>query len=427
MKIRLESLGCRLNLGELDALARSLARDGHIVVGPGEDAEICILNTCTVTGMAAKKSRQAIRRLRRALPDASLVLTGCFAELSKDVCKDLGADLVVPNAQKDLLKSILKERKILNSGARCSPLPTIPAISHTRAFLKVQDGCNNHCTFCIVTRARGESKSRRISDVLDDILHLEDEGFREIVISGVHLGSWGRDFPQQKILGDLIQAILKGSQIERIRLSSLEPWDLDEDFFDLFSDHRMLPHLHLPLQSGSARILKKMARKTNPEAFGRLLETARSKIPDVAVSTDVIVGFPGETNEDFMESLAFIKAMDFSRIHVFRFSAREGTAAASMPGKVHGQALSERARILHETAHRCGEDFCSRFIGREMPVLWEDAEERENGRLWSGLTPNYIRVITSALPEEDLLNHISLTRLEQMHPGAVKGRILSGY
>jgi threonylcarbamoyladenosine tRNA methylthiotransferase MtaB len=167
-----------LNLGELDALARSLARRGHTVVGPGESAEICILNTCTVTGAAAKKSRQALRRLRRALPEASLVVTGCFAELAADTCEDLGADLVVPNVHKDQLEGILKERGILRPATDPGPPSTVPASAHTRAFLKVQDGCNNHCTFCIVTRARGESRSRKIADILEDILRLEDEGFR---------------------------------------------------------------------------------------------------------------------------------------------------------------------------------------------------------------------------------------------------------
>jgi len=236
MRIRLETLGCRLNLGEMDSLARTLARQGHRIVAAGENADLCILNTCTVTGAASKKSRQALRRLRRVLPGAHLVVTGCYAELSAQNCTDLGADLVVPNSRKDELAAILEAEGMLGAGAAGIPAEALEASAHTRAFLKVQDGCDNHCSYCVVTLARGGGRSRKVEDVLKEILELEAAGFREIVLTGVHLGSWGHDLRPAGALEDLVEAILTRSSVERIRLSSLEPWDLEAGFFDLFSN-----------------------------------------------------------------------------------------------------------------------------------------------------------------------------------------------
>lgn len=426
MRVRIESLGCRLNLGEMDSLARSLARQGHTIVAPGEPAGLCILNTCTVTGVASKKSRQALRQLRRSHPDARLVVTGCFAELSAESCSELGADLVVPNSKKDQLEKLLFEAGVLDRDQGETSTASLPQARHTRAFLKVQDGCDNHCTFCIVTLARGSGRSRPTTDIIHEILELEAAGFREVVLTGVHLGSWGHDFSPPSELSELISPILKQSSIERIRLSSLEPWDLDSAFFDLFENSRLMPHLHLPLQSGSDRILRRMARKTTADAYFRLIEIARAKIPDLAVSTDLIAGFPGETEEDFLNSLDFVRMLKFSALHVFRYSAREGTAAARMPGALDPGTISTRAKVLHGEALRCRREFQCTFLGRSLPILWETYEEEGDSLLWSGLSPNYIRVLTRTPSGVDLSNRITNTRLDRSRPAALEGSLPLG-
>jgi len=423
MRIRIETLGCRLNLGEMDSLSRELVRMGHVVVPAGEEAELCVLNTCTVTGIASKKSRQALRKLKRELPGARLVVTGCFAELSPESCAELGADLVVPNDTKDRLAQILAGKGLLDSPAG---RPTeCAAPRHTRVFLKVQDGCDNHCTYCVVTLARGPGRSRPLQEILSEIHELEKNGFREIVLTGVHLASWGMDFKAGRRLGDLVEAILERTEIERIRLSSLEPWDLEAEFFDLFENPRLMPHLHLPLQSGSERILRRMARHMTPDAYHQLLEAARARIGDVAISTDVIVGFPGETETEFEESLDFIQSMEFSRIHVFRFSPREGTAAARMSGRIDGKTMSRRAGILARHARATRENFESAFIGRKQPVLWESGKAGDQHRIWSGLTPHYIRVTTSAAQDIDLFNRITPVRLLRLGGEGLEAELCS--
>jgi len=421
VKIRLESLGCRLNLGEMDSLARALARRGHRIVVAGEDAELCILNTCTVTGVASKKSRQALPRLRRTHPEAHFVVTGCYAELETQSCVDIGADLVVPNSRKDQLMEVLEAAGLLSPGEADFSEGTLKPAAHTRAFLKVQDGCNNRCSYCVVTLARGPARSRRIDEVLAEIADLEAAGFREVVLTGVHLGSWGCDFRPSRKLQDLVTAILRGCSIERIRLSSLEPWDLEPNFFELFSDRRLMPHLHLPLQSASNRILQRMARKISKEGFIEIVNAARERIPDLALTTDIIVGFPGEREEDFEESLEILNALEFADVHVFPFSSRPQTAAAGMSGALPRSLISTRVAKIQAEAHRQKEMFNRRFLGRVMPVLWENSELDEYGRLWSGLTPNYIRVLNRTPPSISLVNQITPTKLQGVRPEALEG------
>jgi len=423
MRVRIECLGCRLNLGEMDALARILARKGLTIVPPGEAAELCFLNTCTVTATAAKKSRQALRRLRKTLPGARLVVTGCFSQLSAEICRDLGADLVVSNEDKDRIVRICEERGFFDVPGPPEEWRSVFSPRHTRAFLKVQDGCDNTCSYCVVTIARGPARSIGISRVISEIHGLEEAGFREVVLSGVHLGSWGRDLDPPRKLEDLLDTVLERTSIERIRLSSLEPWDLDRGFFRVFSSPRIQPHLHLPLQSGSARILKKMARQTTPEAFERLVAQARESIPDLAVSTDIIVGFPSETGEDFRQTVEFVRKIAFSKIHLFRFSARKGTPAARMAGHVDGGTISARVRELSEIAHEQEVSFMRRFLGRVVPILWEDSEEIPSGLLWSGLSPNYLRVVARTPPGIDLENRITPVVLKKGRPGALEGHI----
>jgi len=426
VRVRLESIGCRLNIGEIESMARALAAAGHRVVGPGEDAGLCILNTCTVTAIASRKSRQLIRQLRRAHPEASVVVTGCDAELAPRETLAAGVDLVVGNNDKERLLQLVAKAGLLPDST-IAPEDSEPfepgGTSRTRAFLKVQDGCDNRCAFCVVTIARGAGHSLPLDGIVNEVRALRRLGYNEIVLSGVHLGSYGQDLGSTRGLEHLVQAILAETDVPRLRLSSLEPWDLDEAFFEIFSDSRLLPHLHLPLQSGCDETLRRMARRTTREAFSKLVASARAAVPDLSVSTDIIVGFPGESDSEFDESVAFVEDTDFSRLHVFRYSRRDGTPAAVMPDQVRGPVVQDRSRRMHLLGADFERRFNSAFIGREAEVLWETSEEFGPNLQWSGHTPNYIRVTTTTSHDEDLLNRITATTILEVTSGGVIGRV----
>ena len=429
MRIRVDSIGCRLNIGEMDALARRFAASGHRIVGPGEGADLVVFNTCAVTHVASRKSRKVIRQLRRTIPDAKLVVTGCYADLSPAETAALGVDLVVANADKDLLPGLLAERGLIASGEPGSATDaachgSLPG-SRTRAFLKVQDGCDNRCTFCIVTVARGAARSRSLSKVVEEVRDLAAMGYHEVVLTGVHLGSYGQDHGDRYGLETLLRTILRETDIPRIRLSSLEPWDLRPDLFAMWSDPRVLPHLHLPLQSGCDATLARMARRTSQREFAGLLRAARENIADVGISTDVIVGFPGESAGEFEESIDFVQAMGFSRLHVFRYSPRQGTTAALMPAQVAPEVTAERSARMHQLGASLDESFRRRFVGRDLAVLWESSEPFGSASRWSGLTGNYLRVVTEAPTGEDLHNAIEPTTILGAIPGALYGRSAS--
>ena len=423
MRIRLDSIGCRLNIGEIEAMSRSLAARGHSIVSQGDPADLCILNTCTVTAIASKKSRAFIRQLRRRNPGARVIATGCLAELEPDSLESLGVDLVVGNDAKDALPEILADRGWLTQDGVEPDDPPTASGARTRAFLKVQDGCDNRCTFCVVTIARGSGRSLRTDEILAEIRGLVALGYREVVLSGVHLGSYGHDLGQPRGLEQLVSAILAETDVPRLRLSSLEPWDLDPGFFRMFEDARVLPHLHLPLQSGCDATLDRMARKTTVRDFADLVDAARTVDRDIAISTDVMVGFPGETDEEFASSIATVASLGFSKLHVFRYSRREGTRAATMTGQVPGPVATDRSARMHDLGERLASEFHHRFVGRRLEVLWEDAEEIGDQRRWSGLTGNYIRVLTETPAEVDLGNTITQVDLEACVPGAVVGSI----
>ena len=426
MRVRLESIGCRLNIGEIDALARGLAAAGHRVVGLGEAADLCILNTCTVTSIASRKSRQLIRQLRRSNPESKIVVTGCEAEIAPRKIRAAGVDLVVGNADKDRLLELAEARGLLDVP---SADPDVQVLfepgdaTRTRAFLKVQDGCDNRCSFCVITIARGAARSVPANTVLNEVRELQRHGYREVVLSGVHLGSYGHDFGDRQGLQRLVERILADSDIERLRLSSLEPWDLDAHFFDAFSNPRLLPHLHLPLQSGSDGTLKRMARRTSRAEFSALVGGARRAVPGMAISSDIIVGFPGETEEEFEQSIDLVGALAFSRLHIFRYSPRDGTPAAKMAAQVPGPVAKERSRRMHQLAANHEHRFNSNLIGHSADVLWETAEDHGNALRWSGLTPNYVRVTATTGPDENLLNRITPTTITEVVPGGVVGRI----
>jgi threonylcarbamoyladenosine tRNA methylthiotransferase MtaB len=293
---------------------------------------------------------------------------------------------------------------------------------HTRAFIKVQDGCNNRCTFCVTTVARGDGQSRHLGDIVAEIQALAAAGYREAVLTGVHLGSYGHDFDNKAGLRDLVQAILAHTDMPRLRLSSLEPWDIAPDFFSLWQDSRLLPHLHMPLQSGCDRTLRRMARRTNQASFRELVTAARTHIPDLNLSTDIITGFPGETEQDFAESLDYVREMAFARLHVFTYSQRPGTAAAKMPDQLPNALKKERTRQMIELGNAMSEAFHAGFVGTEREVLWETAVGADNNGLrWVGYSDNYIRVTASG--SADLFNCVTPTQLQEARVDGMVGKI----
>jgi threonylcarbamoyladenosine tRNA methylthiotransferase MtaB len=411
MKIYFDSVGCRLNQAEIEKMAIEFRAAGHEIVEKAENADLVIVNTCAVTAAAASDSRQKIRQVNH-LGVTKIVATGCWATLSPTEAKGLpGVSDVILNSDKDnLVKKILggvKEIYDLEPLERV-PLPGIHR--RTRAFIKVQDGCNNFCTYCVTRIARGKSISMNKQAILDEILSAEKGGAQEIVLSGVHLGCWGRDFEEKETISDLISYLLKVTSIPRIRLSSIEPWDLDEQFFDLWENSRLCQHFHLPLQSGCESTLKRMSRHTTPDLYGRLVTMIRSRMPDAAITTDIIVGFPGESDTDHLESIEFVKRMQFSDGHVFRFSPREGTAASKLPGRIHGTIARNRSEEMRQALADSHREYEKRFINRQTEVLWESFTEKNNGKFHLyGLSGNYLPVC--AWSSENLWNKISQVKL----------------
>jgi len=430
MRIYLETLGCRLNYAEMAALGRQLVESGHHLTDSAVGADLCVLNSCTVTAEAARKSRQLVRQMARANPAARLVVTGCYATLEGEAVAELpNVALVVGNTRKDDLLALVQElgdqqaekrktQNVIPETIGCA-VPEIqypiPDVEHrTRAFIKVQDGCHNRCTFCIVTVARGDERSRPIAEVVAEVNALYCEGYQEAVLTGVHLGAYGRD--ERSDLRALVIALLAGTPIPRLRLSSLEPFDLAPDFFDLWveSDGRLMPHLHLPAQSGSDAVLRRMARRNRVADFETLVAAARARIPDLTVTTDLIAGFPDETETDFAETVAFARRVGFAHLHVFPYSARAGTAAARFGGQVPKAERHRRSRLLNELDAELGRAVRAKFLGQTRPVLWENRIQDGAAAVWSGLTDNYLRVLTAAPAGLDLHNRITPVRLARL-------------
>lgn len=443
MRIYLDQIGCRLNYGELNTLAGRLTAAGHTTVQRPEQAQVIVFNTCAVTADAGRTSRQQVRKLHRLNPQARIAVTGCWATLQLQQAADLpGVALVVNNKEKDLLHTLLEpwsaELDAPDDLARMQPNGT-PFASvaceqewqrRTRAFIKVQDGCNNKCTFCIVTVARGASRSRQIGEIVAEVQQCVEEGVQEAVLTGVHLGSYGRDFAktQQTDLKELTAAILTDTNIARLRLSSLEPWELAKGFFELWQQwpDRLCPHLHLPLQAGTDKQLRRMARRCTQTSFRQLVEEARAAVPNLVVTTDLIVGFPGETAADFAEGMVFVAEMRFAHAHIFPFSARAGTAAARYPEQVTNAVKKERSQRLHLLIEETSRAERLRFLGTTRPVLWEGtgrALTDQPGCLWSGLTDNYLRVMAVAPTGVDLHNRITPVQLAELSGDTLFGHL----
>lgn len=419
MRVNLQTLGCRLNEAELQTWARQFQRQGHSVTADVEAADLILINTCAVTTEAVRKSRKLLRRVRRTNPQARLVVSGCLASLDGDaLAQAQDIDLLVSNRDKDRLVELATRKLDLDADARGTdeqPAHPLAVRNRQRAFIKVQDGCRYRCTYCVVTLARGEERSRPIAAVVEEINRLSTEGIKEIVLTGVHLGGYGSDSGSD--LPTLIRAILADTDAPRIRMGSLEPWDLSETFQDLFQDRRLMPHLHLPLQSGSDSVLGRMARRCKTRDFARLVEAARQRIPDFNLTTDIIVGFPGETEAEWRQTLSFVESLECGHLHIFPYSPRAGTKAATLPGQVHDRTKKDRSRQMHALGRRMKYRTLTRFVGRRMPVLVEGRYRGSPEGEWFGYTPNYLPVRMAIDEAEDPTNRILDLRLEAVHQG----------
>ncbi len=418
MKVHLRTIGCRLNQSEIDTMARQFRQLGHDNVDDPALADWMVVNTCAVTHDATRSSRHLVRDLHRANEYAQITVTGCYTQLSpEDITVLPGVARLVGNLDKDTL--VEKVTGVPVELFDREPLERDTGASgRTRAFVKVQDGCDNACTFCVTTVARGAGRSRALPEVVDEIRYLHAMGYQEAVLTGVHLGSYGHDLGDPHGLAHLVRAILADTDIPRLRLSSLEPWDLSPDFFDLWDNPRLCPHLHLPLQSGCDATLKRMLRRTSQASFRALVEAARERIPGVGITTDVIVGFPGETDDEFGISEAFIQQMDFAGMHVFRYSKRPGTAAARMRSHISETIKKERSARMLALSREGEYCFAERFVGETLPVLWEQvAGATEDGFINVGYTGNYIRV--TCVHPRALTNHIISARMDGYADGQV--------
>ncbi len=409
-----EALGCRLNAAEMAALALQLDAAGCRRVESTAEADLVLLNTCAVTAQAARKSRHRVRTLHRRNPQAEIALLGCWvSERPEEAAAQPGVRWALTNAEKpETLYRLL--------GRTVAPAPWSPQrTGQTRLFLAVQEGCDHHCTYCLTRHLRGRSRSRPPEAVIAAVQAAVEAGAQEIVLTGVSLGAYGQDLGLRSGLARLVEAILQETPLPRLRLSSVEPWDVDEPLLQLLSEPRFCPQLHLPLQAGCDTTLQRMGRRTTTSDFAHLVERARAIAPDVAITTDLITGFPGETDEAFAQTVNFVEAMAFARLHVFPYSEREGTPAARLPGRVPVAVRRARAARLRALGAAMAATYRARFIGRELSVLWE---RQTAARVWRGLSGNYLEIVSES--PHPLHNRISRVRITGEEGGHLRGIIV---
>lgn len=427
MKIAFHTLGCKVNQNDSQAIAELFRGHGHEIVPFEAGADVYIINTCAVTKISEQKSRQVIRKGMELDPKALVVVTGCYAQTSPtEIAGIPGVHLVVGLADRPRLVQLVGDylrfgENQMNvtdiTGIKTwQDLPVYDPLERTRATLKIEDGCNEFCSYCIVPYARGRVRSMPMEEVMDNFRVLVKKGFHEIVLTGIHLGHYGKDLNIR--LDELLKQLLKTEGEFRIRLGSLEPKDVTEELLNLITgEEKICQHLHIPLQSGSDRILEKMGRNYELAYYSELLHRAREQNPMIALGTDLIVGFPGENDQDFENTCRFVEEQGFSRVHVFRFSPRSGTPAATMPGKVTKKIQEERSRRIQEIALNSATSFSRLFLGKNVEVLFE--EKTAEG--WMGLSGEYLRVIVDTA--EDLKNKLQTVMVDNQRNDHLLGSL----
>jgi threonylcarbamoyladenosine tRNA methylthiotransferase MtaB len=429
MRIAITTLGCKINQYD-SAVIQNRLEEKHSLVPFDEAADCYIINTCTVTDRADGEARQLVRRAKRLSPEAKVLVTGCYAQVSpQDVARVPGVDYVVGlNRLDDLLDCVelpaTGEPKIAVSEVKrergVPVLGTRALAGHTRAFLKIQEGCNYSCTYCIIPTARGLSRSVAPGEVMEQVRQLADAGYREIVLTGIHLGGYGHDLTPRTDLTALLETITASGLIPRVRLSSLDPREVPDRLLDLIAGSDVLcPHLHICAQAGDDWILKQMRRNYDTAYYRELLCGVHEKLPEAALGSDIIVGFPGETDEAFERSVEFFGGLPLTYFHVFPFSVRRGTPAASLPDQVAGSVKKARARKMRELGAAKKNDFCLRFLGRKLAVLIEEKSRQKNGGQ-RGFSRNYLTVIVPA--GAGLVNREVVVLTESLVAGCLVGK-----
>ncbi len=419
MKIAIDTLGCKLNQAETELLSRQWAAAGHRLVSSVEEADIYILNTCTVTQTADAKSRHLLRMAHRRNNGALLVAAGCYAQRAPGELAGIeGVSLVSDNENKAGILLKLDESGLLSTGTpdtEDSCIEQDEPASRTRSLIKIQDGCDAFCSYCIVPLVRGKGKSLPADQVVKEVMERVADGTREVVLTGTEIGSYDDD---GKGLKELLEKVLAETSLTRLRLSSLQPGEISPEFISLWKDDRLCPHFHLSLQSGSDSLLRRMNRQYNLTEYCEAISLIRTQLPEAAITTDMITGFPGETEAEFEESYQTCRRLGFARIHVFPYSPREGTAAAGMAVRITDSIRTQRNQKLRGLASECAKVFIRQFSGRLMNVLWE----KQSGGIWSGHTPNYIKVYMAS--DEDLANRIRPVKLLETRGDGVWGETI---
>jgi threonylcarbamoyladenosine tRNA methylthiotransferase MtaB len=415
MKVAIHTLGCKLNQAESELLARQFAEAGYTIVN-GDGADIHVLNTCTITHIADRKSRHVVRLWRKRNPQALIVATGCYAERAPQELAQAGAGLVIGNEEKMHLMDFLKVDPA--TAARCSAGQLVKdGVSRVRSFIKIQDGCNDSCAYCIVPQVRGSEHCLTVADVVNQVKARVSAGYKEVVLTGTKIGSYKYNGADLK---HLIEQILANTNVERLHPSSVQPHEISPELLSLWQDPRLYRHFHLALQSGSDSVLRRLRRHYSVDDYRQAVSLIRKTVPDVAVTTDIMVGFPGESIEEFEESHRFCKEIDFANIHVFSYSSRPGTLAARMPEQVSDKLKNERSQRMLQLAKDSARRFCKRFLGQDMTVLWEKEVAPGSG-IYSGLIDNYIRVFTES--SETLANQFRSVYLVRLHNHGIWGDV----
>lgn len=424
-KAALHNLGCKVNAYETEAMQEMLEKAGYEIVPFKEGADIYIINTCTVTNIADRKSRQMLHRARKMNPDAIVVAAGCYVQAQAEKQEiDPCIDIVLGNNRKKDLITVLEEYQKNKAEDTCleevedisrtreyEPLSLTRPGDHTRAYIKVQDGCNQFCTYCIIPYARGRVRSRTVEDVIREVCSLAENGYREVVLTGIHLSSYGIDFDGERHLLELIRAVHEVDGISRIRLGSLEPGIVTEEFAEAIAAlPKMCPHFHLSLQSGCDATLKRMNRRYTSGEYYEKCQILRKYFDHPALTTDVIVGFPGETEEEFRQSMEFVDKVDFYETHIFKYSKREGTKAAVMEGQVSEQVKARRSALMISLGEKKRKAYEESFVGKEVEVLVEEPAVIEGRTVQTGHTKEYIKIALEQ--EEDLRNQIVKVRVD---------------
>ncbi|MCJ7769656.1 MAG: tRNA (N(6)-L-threonylcarbamoyladenosine(37)-C(2))-methylthiotransferase MtaB [Dehalococcoidales bacterium] len=414
-RVKLDTLGCKLNQAETELLAGKFVGAGYRLTSSLDEADIYILNTCTVTHIADRKSRHLLRMARRRNPAVVIVAAGCYVQRARQQLTDVdGVNMVLGNDDKMHMVRLLEAEDYLDKPDSNQGYLQIENknILRNRAFIKAQDGCDNFCAYCIVPMVRGREESLPVEQVIVQVKNRVGCGYKEVVLTGTEIGSYRYNGVG---LNGLVEEILHKTDITRLRLSSLQTHHITPQLMELWRNTRLCPHLHLSLQSGSDNVLVRMKRRYSASDYSKAISLVRSIMPQAAVTTDVIVGFPGESEDEFEESYSFCKGVGFARIHVFPFSPRPGTEADKMKGQIGDKVKKQRSEKMLALAEESARSFRKRFLGKTIPVLWE---QKSNG-IWSGLTGNYIRVYTKS--SEDLTNKITEVKLEKIWKDGVWG------